>query len=94
MIPARVIGRMVLNQTLPAFQGVPFLLVEPINEKMITSGDYMVVCDAIGANLGETVFLAQGREATFNLPDPFNPADMTIIAIIDQITTGQDSQKE
>ncbi len=90
MIPARVIGRVVLNQTLPAFQGIRFLLVEPVDENLRVSGNYMVVCDAIGANVGETVFLAQGREATFNLPDPFNPSDMTIIAIIDHVTADQD----
>ena len=90
MIPARVIGRMVLSQTLPAFRGVPFLLVEPVDETLMASGTYLVVC----ASMGEHVFLAQGREATFNLPDPFNPADLTIIAIIDQVTTDQDSHKD
>jgi len=65
-------------------------MVEPINEKLQSSGQSMVVCDAIGANVGELVFIAQGREATFNLPEPFNPADMTIIAIIDAVTTDHD----
>jgi microcompartment protein CcmK/EutM len=35
--------------------------------------------------VGEYVFMAQGREATFPLPDKFNPADLTIVAIIDDM---------
>jgi microcompartment protein CcmK/EutM len=86
MIPAKVIGRVVSNQTVPQFKGVKFLIVQPIDESLTPVGEPRVACDAIGANLGETVFMAQGREATFPLPDSFNPADLTIIAIIDDVT--------
>jgi ethanolamine utilization protein EutN len=86
MIPGKVIGRLVVNQTLAAFSGVRFLIVQPIDERKEPSGQPLVACDSIGANIGEFVFLAQGREATFPLPDPFNPADMTAIGIIDAVT--------
>lgn len=86
MIPGRVIGRLVANQSLPAFDGVRFLWVQPVDELLRDAGQPFVACDGIGANVGEFVFMAQGREATFPLPDTFNPADMTIVAIIDQIT--------
>jgi microcompartment protein CcmK/EutM len=87
MIPAQVIGRVVPADTLPAFKGVGFLLVQPVDADLTPAGAPVVACDGIGANEGEYVYLAQGREATFPLPDPFNPADMTIIAIIDEVTT-------
>ena len=77
---------MVANRTLDAFEGIRFLVVEPVDERRTPSGNPVVACDGIGANVGEFVYLAQGREATFPLPDPFNPADVTIIAIIDSIT--------
>ena len=86
MIPGKVIGRLVTSQTLAAFSGVRFLIVQPIDERKGPSGQPLVACDSIGANVGEFVFLAQGREATFPLPDPFNPADMTVIGIIDAVT--------
>jgi len=86
VIPARVIGRVVPNQALDAFAGVKFLLVEPMDENGASAGRPFVACDAIGANVGERVFLAQGREATFPLPVKFNPADSTIVAIIDAMT--------
>lgn len=85
MIPARVIGRVIPGTILPAFQGVPLLVVERVDGDRRPTGDTMVVCDAVGANQGELVFIAQGQEATFVLPEPFNPADMTIVAIIDSM---------
>jgi ethanolamine utilization protein EutN len=87
MIPGKVIGRLVADQRLDAFRGVRFLLVQPIDERRQPSGKPIVACDAVGANVGEYVFMAQGREATFPLPEPFNPADLTIVAIIDAVTS-------
>jgi len=87
MIPGKVIGRVVPNYTLDAFKGVKFLIVQPVNEDKESAGKPVVACDAIGANLGEYVFMAQGTEAVFPLPDKFNPSDMTIVAIIDEVTS-------
>lgn len=86
MIPGKVIGRLVPAATLEGFRGVRFLIIQPIDEQKQASGAPLIACDAIGANEGEYVFIAQGREATFPLPDKFNPADMTVIAIVDEIT--------
>lgn len=74
------------SQRLEAFRGVRFLLVQPVDDFRAETGKPLVACDAIGANVGEYVFMAQGREATFPLPEPFNPADLTIVAIIDDVT--------
>jgi len=70
----------------PSLVGEKLLLVEPLDEAGAAAGKPFVACDAIGANEGERVFVAQGREATFPLKNPFNPADNTIIAIIDDMT--------
>ncbi len=86
MIPGKVIGRLVASQRLDAFQGVKFLIVQPIDEHSEAVGKPVIACDAIGVNQGERVFMAQGREATFPLPDKFNPADLTIVAIVDEVT--------
>jgi ethanolamine utilization protein EutN len=86
MIPGKVIGRLVASQRLDAFKGVKFLLVQPIDERSEAVGQPVIACDAIGVNVGERVFMAQGREATFPLPDKFNPADLTIVAIVDAVT--------
>ncbi len=86
MIPGKVIGRLVASRIVDGLRGVPLLLVQPIDEESAPVGRPVVACDAIGANEGELVYMAQGREATFPLPEPFNPADLTVIAIIDEVT--------
>ncbi|MBI5095498.1 MAG: EutN/CcmL family microcompartment protein [Candidatus Hydrogenedentes bacterium] len=83
MIPGKVIGRLVPAHVLDSLKSVRFLVVQPVNERLQPAGEPIVVCDAIGANTGEYVYIAQGSEATFPLPIRFNPADMTAIAIID-----------
>lgn len=85
MIPGRVIGRLVPSRIISSLVGEKLLLVERIDETGAAVGRPFVACDAIGANEGERVFVAQGREATFPLKNPFNPADNTIVAIIDQM---------
>jgi len=87
LIPGKVIGRVVPAHKVESLKGVKFLIVDPIDEEKEPLGKPIVVCDAIGANVGEYVFIAQGTEATFPLPEAFNPSDMTIIAIIDEVTS-------
>ena len=86
MIPGQVIGRVVTNQTVTELRGVRFLLVQPVDDTQAPAGNPVVACDAIGANVGEYVFMSQGREAATPLPDPFNPADLSVIAIVDAVT--------
>ena len=87
MIPAKVIGRLVPAAIVEGLRGVPLLVVQPVNELLEPSGAPAIACDSVGANTGELVYMAQGREAGMPLPDPFNPADLTIIAIIDRVTS-------
>jgi microcompartment protein CcmK/EutM len=83
MIPAQVIGRLVPSRIIDSLRGETFLVCAPLDAAGATAGQPFIACDAIGANDGERVFIAQGREATFPLREPFNPADHTIVAIID-----------
>ena len=87
MIPGRVIGRVVPAKTLDAFKGIRMLIVQPIDEEQQSDGAPVVACDAIGANVGQAVFVATGGEASLPLPDRFNPSDITIVALIDEVTS-------
>jgi len=86
LIPGRVVGRLVASHIVPSLVGEKLLLVESLDETGAPLGKPFVACDAIGANAGDRVFVAQGREAGFPLKNPFNPADNTIVAIIDEMT--------
>jgi len=85
MLLGKVVGRLVATQKLHAFTGVKFLLVQPLNSHQKPQGDILVACDSVQAGEGDLVFFATGREASFPLPDPFNPSDATITAIVDQV---------
>jgi len=85
LIPGRVVGRLVASHIVPSLNGEKLLLVEPLDETGAAVGRPFVACDAIGANEGERVFIAQGREAGFPLKNTFNPSDATIVAIIDEM---------
>lgn len=85
MIPGKVVGRLVASRIVQSLAGEKLLLVERIDESGASVGRPFVACDAVGANSGERVFIAQGREATFPLKNGFNPADSTIVGIIDEM---------
>jgi len=87
VIAGRVIGRVVPAMTLEAFKGIRMLIVQPTDEDEEPQGVPVIACDAIGANVGQAVFMATGGEASLPLPDRFNPSDLTIIALIDQVTS-------
>jgi len=87
VIPGKVIGRVVPAMTLEAFKGIRMLIVQPVDEDQVPQGVPVIACDAIGANIGQAVFMATGGEASLPLPDRFNPSDITIIALIDEVTS-------
>lgn len=82
---ARVIGRLVSTHKLDCFTGVKFLIIQPMDENHEAISAPIVACDTVQAGEGDIVFYETGREASIPLPDPFNPADATITAIVDQI---------
>ena len=85
MLLGKVVGRLVATQKLSVFNGIKFLLVQPLNEDKEPVGELLVCCDTAQAGDGDIVFYEIAREATRVLPDPFNPSDATITAIVDHI---------
>lgn len=82
---AKVIGRLVATHKLDCFSGVKFLIIQPMDENNQNISGPIVACDSVQAGEGDIVFYETGREASIPLPDPFNPADATITAIVDQV---------
>ncbi len=85
MLLAKVIGRLVATAKLKCFIGIKFLLIQPINENKSPIGQVLVACDSVQAGEGDIVLYEVSREASIVLPDPFNPSDATITAIVDNI---------
>jgi len=66
--------------------GVPMLLVQPLDQYQNPAGGEIVAADAtLMAGKGELVYYEGGREAALALETWFVPVDHTIIGIVDGI---------
>jgi ethanolamine utilization protein EutN len=86
MLLGRVIGQVVPCIVTPGLEGVPMLIVQPLDKTLNPKGKAIVAADATRmAGLGELVSYEGGREAAMALDPSFVPVDHAIIAIIDGV---------
>jgi ethanolamine utilization protein EutN len=84
MLLGRVIGQVVTCVTMPGMEGVPLLIVQPLDKRMKPKGKSIVAADATRmAGPGELIAYEGGREAAMALDTTFVPVDHAIIAIVD-----------
>ena len=81
----KVIGSVICTQKVESFQGVKLLLVQPLDENLKEVGEPVVACDTVQAGIDDIVFYEGGREAALGLENWFNPSDLTIMGIVDQV---------
>ncbi|MCF7668271.1 MAG: EutN/CcmL family microcompartment protein [Verrucomicrobia bacterium] len=90
----KVIGRVVLSETVPEFEGARWLLVSPYDREHFMSGadapeglsslPTPVVYDNLGGGEGDTIGFVEGREAAAPFDKP-TPVDAINAAIIDYV---------
>ena len=86
MLLGRVIGQVVPCVITPGLQGVPLLIVQPLDKALKPKGATIVAADATRmAAPGELISYEGGREAALALDTTFVPVDHAIIAIIDGV---------
>ena len=86
MLLGRVIGQVVPAIVYEGLQGVPMLIVQPLDKKLQPKGKTLVAADATRmAGPGELVSYEGGREAALALDTTFVPVDHAIIAIVDGV---------
>jgi ethanolamine utilization protein EutN len=86
MLLGRVIGQVVPCIVTPGLEGVPMLLVQPLDKSLKPKGKTLVAADSTRmAGLGELVSYEGGREAAMALDQTFVPVDHAIIAIVDGV---------
>ena len=86
MLLGRVIGQVVPCVITPGLQGVPMLIVQPLDKTLKPKGKALVAADATRmAAPGELVSYEGGREAALALEQTFVPVDHAIIAIVDGV---------
>jgi ethanolamine utilization protein EutN len=84
MFLARVIGRVVATRKSEGLEGVPLLIVQPLDEQREACAPSVIACDAANSGVGEIVHVCDGRESTYALPVQFVPVDATIVGHVEQ----------
>jgi microcompartment protein CcmK/EutM len=89
-----VIGRVTLNRAAPELQGARWLIVSPFArehfargiDSAVTMGNdpSLVVYDALGGAVGQTIGYVEGREAAQPFEEP-PPIDAINAALVDEI---------
>jgi ethanolamine utilization protein EutN len=86
MLLGRVIGQVVPCIVTPGLEGVPMLIVQPLDKTLTPKGKSIVCADSTRmAGIGELVAYEGGREAAMALDPWFVPVDHAIIAIVDGV---------
>ena len=87
MLLGRVVGVVVPCVVTPGLEGVPMLLVQPLDRALAPKGKVLVAADATRmAGPGELVAYEGGREAAMALDTSFVPVDHAILAIVDGVS--------
>jgi ethanolamine utilization protein EutN len=86
MLLGRVVGTVVTCVTYRGLEGVPMLLVQPLDRTGAPQGRPLVAADATRmAGPGEFVYYEGGREAAMALDPWFVPVDHAILGIVDAL---------
>jgi ethanolamine utilization protein EutN len=86
MLLGRVMGTVTPAVVYDGLEGVPLLLVQPVDKHQKSAGNPFVAVDTTRmAGTGEYVYYEGGREAALALEKWFVPVDHAIIGIIDDI---------
>jgi ethanolamine utilization protein EutN len=83
---ARVIGSVVATRKDRTLVGAKLLLVQPLIGDGTPHGSPVLVVDAVGAGVGETVLVVlEGRAAGSALRKAAAPVDAAIVGIVDHV---------
>ncbi len=85
MFLGKVIGTVVASTKYPGLEGIKLLIVQPLNSNRKPVGDPVVAVDTQQAGPGDTVFMEDGREASYTLPVQFVPVEAAVVGIVDRV---------
>ena len=86
MLLGKVLGTVTPCIAYEGLEGVPMLLVQPLDKHQNPEGSPLVAADSTRmAASGELIYYEGGREAALALEPWFVPVDHTIIGIVDDV---------
>jgi microcompartment protein CcmK/EutM len=83
---ARIVGTVVATRKEETITGAKLLVLERLNEKLDSIGDFLVAVDAVGAGEGELVLYASGSSARQTHLTKDSPTDAVVMAIVDSFS--------
>ncbi len=87
MLLGRVTGTVVPSVRYAGLEGVPFLMVQPLDRVGAEKGTPLVAADATKmAGPDELILYEGGREAAMALDETFVPVDHAVVGIVDEVT--------
>jgi ethanolamine utilization protein EutN len=82
----KVIGTLTPCSVTKGLEGVPMLLVQPLDKYQKPKGEMIVSADSTRmAGPGELIYYESSREAALALDPWFVPVDDTIVGIVDDV---------
>lgn len=86
MLLGRVLGTVTPNVVYEGLEGVPMLIIQPLDKHQNPEGTPLVAADCTKvAGPGELIYYEGGREAALFLDPWFVPVDHTIVGIVDDV---------
>ncbi len=86
MLLGKVIGTLTPCIVYEGLEGVPLLLIQPLDKQKKPTGSPIVAADSTRmAGPDELIYYEGGREAAMALETTFVPVDATIIGIVDDV---------
>lgn len=85
MYLGRVIGTIWATRKYESVKGYKMQFVQPINAKLVLTGDPFVALDTVGAGPGEIVYYVTSCEAVIPLDVDMAPVDASIVGIVDSL---------
>lgn len=83
MILCKVCDKCVSTIKHKELNGMSFVVVEQIDRKRKTTGEYLVAADPIGCGIGETVIVTMGSAARIAIANTNAPIDAAVVGIVD-----------
>ncbi len=82
----QVVGQLVHSHSYESLQGLPFKLVQLLDETGKKLGEPVIAGDRLGVGVGDYVFMEEAMEASLGLDNPLVPIDLGIVGRADHWT--------
>lgn len=88
MYLGRVIGTVVSTSKNEHLVGMKLLIVDRLDEHLVSLGHTEIAVDSVGAGTGEVVIVCKGSSARYVFGNGSAPVDTSIVGIVDTVEVG------